>query len=275
MKRKLWGLLWGLAVLIVCQPTLSVAAPKANLWHFWQTSNEQNSHQINHQRWQQLLNQHLVVKPEGHLFNYNEVSASDKQQLARYIEQLSHIDPRQYKKQEQFAYWVNLYNALTVQLVLNNYPVSSIKKLGKGIFSFGPWDDEIIRIAGQAITLNDIEHRILRPIWQDQRIHYVVNCASLGCPDLATQALTADNQEQVLEAATKRFINQAKGVSFSKQGLVLSKIYDWYQVDFGDNETALIQHLQQYAQPALRKQLAQFKGDISYQYDWNLNEVKK
>lgn len=108
------------------------------------------------------------------------MSLASKQQLKRYIQQMASLDPRDYKKQEQFAYWVNLYNALTVQLVLDNYPTSSIKKLGKGFFSFGPWDDDIIRVAGKKLTLNDIEHRILRPIWRDKRIHYVVNCASLG-----------------------------------------------------------------------------------------------
>ncbi|WP_163834138.1 DUF547 domain-containing protein [Spartinivicinus ruber] len=273
IKRWVLPLLWGICILIAYQAPYTYAAPKADLWGFWQTSNEQNRAEINHQPWQQLLDRYLVTSSKGHLINYEKVTATHKQQLNNYIKQLSGIDPRDYNKQQQFAYWVNLYNALTVQLVLNNYPVSSIKKLGKGLFSFGPWDDEIIQIAGQAVTLNDIEHRILRPIWQDPRIHYVVNCASFGCPDLASQALTAANQQQVLKAAAKRFINQTKGVSFTKGELILSKIYDWYQVDFGANEAAVIKHLQQYAKPALHQQLAQYQGNISYQYDWNLNKV--
>ncbi|MCV5656507.1 DUF547 domain-containing protein, partial [Escherichia coli] len=83
---------------------------------------------------------------------------------------------------------------------------TSITKLG-GLFSFGPWDQDVIIINGKSLTLNDIEHRILRPIWQDPRTHYAVNCASLGCPNLQTQAFTAENTQALLESAAKTFIN--------------------------------------------------------------------
>nr|WP_322784257.1 DUF547 domain-containing protein [Photobacterium obscurum] len=209
----------------------------------------------------------MVQQPQQTLFRYRAVSDNDKWELDRYIRTLTAIDPRRYRQDEQFAYWVNLYNALTVQLILDNYPVKSITKLG-GIFSFGPWDGKLVRINGQQLSLNDIEHRILRPIWQDARIHYVVNCASLGCPDLQPQAFTASNSEHLLEQGAKRFINSTKGVRERGNKVQLSSIYDWYSVDFG-TQSDLQRHLNQYrvGKPILLNK-------ISYDYNWTLNEAK-
>lgn len=249
------------------------AAPKADYWAYWDKAT-QSSSKIDHQLWQNFLDQYLVLDKEKNIYLLNYLAAAKQGSLllTDYINQLKRIDPRQYNLNEQFAYWVNLYNALTVKLVLKHYPVTSITKLGEGFFSFGPWDDPIVTISNQSLTLNDIEHRILRPIWQDPRIHYVVNCASIGCPDLQPKALTAKLIEQQLDTAAKRFINQPKGVSWQREELVLSKIYDWYNDDFGRSEAKIIAHLIRYAEKGLGTQLRQYQGDISYQYDWQLNE---
>ncbi|ELR64673.1 Hypothetical protein C942_02244 [Photobacterium marinum] len=244
-----------------------LAAPKADLWPFWQKSNETNTAMIDHSRWQKMLDTYLVELPQQTLFRYHAVSDNDKWELDRYIRQLATIDPRQYSKPEQFAYWVNLYNALTVRLIINNYPIKSITKLG-GFFSFGPWDEELITVAEQALSLNDIEHRILRPIWRDARIHYAVNCASLGCPDLQPVAFTADNTETLLEQAASRFINSPKGVEINGNRIQLSSIYDWYGNDFG-SQRDLQKHLNQY-----RKGQPLQLNNVSYDYNWSLNEAK-
>lgn len=186
-------------------------------------------------------------------------------------------DPRRYKKIEQKAYWINLYNALTVQLILDNYPVKSITKLGEGLFSFGPWDDPAATIRGKTLSLNDIEHKILRPIWKDQRIHYAVNCASYSCPDLSAMAFTANNTEELLEEGASAYINHPRGVGVDGDDLLLSSIFDWYLVDFGDSQETLVQHLKHYAKPALKQKLAAFErngGDIDHDYNWDLNESK-
>ncbi|MBU2709808.1 DUF547 domain-containing protein [Zooshikella harenae] len=250
------------------------AAPKATYWAFWDKAT-QSSHQIDHQLWQSFLDQYLVLDKQKNIYlvNYQAASKKGSLLLSDYIKQLTVIDPRQYNLKEQFAYWVNLYNALTVQLVLKHYPVSSITKLGEGLFSFGPWEDPIVSIVNQSLTLNDIEHRILRPIWQDPRIHYVVNCASIGCPDLQPKALTAQLAEQQLDVAAKRFVNQRKGVSWQEGELLLSKIYDWYSDDFGESEGRVIAHLLRYAEKNLADKLRQYQGDINYQYDWQLNAI--
>ena len=175
---------------------------------------------IDHQAWQQLLDQYLISKGDYTLFKYSSVSEKDKLVLTKYLEKLAKTDPLSFNKAQQYAYWVNLYNAITVKLILDDYPVKSITKLG-GLFSFGPWGDDVITINGKTLTLNDIEHRILRPIWQDPRTHYAVNCASLGCPNLQHKAFTADNTETLLEQAAKSFINSDKGVLLNDNGAQL------------------------------------------------------
>ncbi len=107
------------------------------LWPYWQQSNEANQAQISHQAWQQLLDSYLVIQGENTLFNYRNVAKTDKNKLKQYIQRLATRDPLQYRKAEQYAYWVNLYNALTVDLILDSYPIKSITQLG-GLFRFGP-----------------------------------------------------------------------------------------------------------------------------------------
>ncbi|GLT18211.1 DUF547 domain-containing protein [Vibrio zhanjiangensis] len=256
-----------LSLLLAMISFSTFSAPKSDLWPYWNKSDDASTLVVDHQDWQQLLDQYLVSKGEYTLFKYASVSAKDKQVLANYLERLAKTDPLSLNKAQQYAYWVNLYNAITVQLILDNYPVKSITKLG-GLFSFGPWGDEVITINGKTLTLNDIEHRILRPIWNDPRTHYAVNCASLGCPNLQHKAFTADNTESLLEQAAKSFINSDKGVLVNGNGARLSSIYDWFGEDFGD-KPELIKHLSQY-----RADLGTLDGKISYDYDWSLNDTK-
>lgn len=249
------------------------AAPQSELWTMWDNSDEKNSATVNHQQWQQILDRYLVKQNQNMLFDYSLVTTKDQSQLKQYILFLSALDPRSYNRSEQFAYWVNLYNALTVKLILDNYPLQSITKLG-GFFSFGPWDDKIVTVAKQSLTLNDIEHRILRPIWKDPRIHYVVNCASLGCPNLPSDALNGQNTETVLNRAAKQFINSDKGVRIDDKTLTLSSLYDWYGVDFGSNEQQILQHIDRYREKSTSGEgkLSSWKGKIKYDYDWSLNQ---
>ena len=249
-----------------------LAAPASRYWAMWDKSDQMSIKTIDHQNWQDILDRYLVVSPEGSRFRYSRVSKDDQALLRKYLNILNSTDPRLYNKKEQKAYWINLYNALTIELILEEYPVKSITKLG-GWFSFGPWDKKITEVAGQSLTLNDIEHRILRPQWGDKRIHYAVNCASEGCPDLASEAYTSGNISLLLEKQARRFIQQEKGVVWIDGRLVLSRIYEWYAVDFGSREE-LIRHLKQYASPSQIRKLNKFTGIVDYQYNWNLNELK-
>ncbi|MCG8611837.1 MAG: DUF547 domain-containing protein [Pseudomonadales bacterium] len=264
------------ALLLLVLTTLSAqAAPQSDLLGDWNHSKAQSTATIDHSAWQQFLDRYIDAKhPSGiNSFGYSKVSKQDKRALKKYLGDMQALNPLNYNKAEQKAYWINLYNALTVDLILDHYPVESITDLGKGFFAFGPWDDPIATINKHELTLNNIEHGILRPIWQDKRIHYAVNCASYSCPNLAAKAYTASNTEQLLEQGAKDYINHPRGVRFEDGDLLLSSIYDWYLVDFGDSIPSLLKHLQHYAKPELARQLKSFKGKPDFEYDWQLNEL--
>jgi hypothetical protein len=253
---------------------LVIAAPKSSPLEFWSPGNENNTGVIDHTLWQQILTSYLDDKHQSGInrFDYAAVTTEDRKILSKYLQQLQQLDPREYNRAEQKAYWINLYNALTVELILANYPVLSITKIGKGFFSFGPWDDKLVTIQTQELSLNNIEHGILRPYFNDKRIHYAVNCASISCPNLSRTAYSTANTEQLLEQGARDYINHPRGVSFENDKLKVSSIYHWYKEDFGGDDKSLIAHLLNYAEPELAKRLRNYHGDIEHDYDWSLNQ---
>ncbi|MCV6611014.1 MAG: DUF547 domain-containing protein [Amphritea sp.] len=252
------------------------AAPEAKLWDFWQAHNPASNVQVDHSPWNDWLDRYVVTDDSGlNRIRYDQVKTEDKKLLKQYITSLSNLPVRRYNRDEQQAYWINLYNALTIDVVLDHYPVKSIRdiNISPGLFSRGPWKKKLIAVEQQAVSLDDIEHRILRPIWQDARIHYAVNCASLGCPNLSDQAFTADNTDQLLTQGAIDFINHPRGVSISDGDLEVSSIYDWFKEDFGSSDRNIIRHLLEYAKPELKQQLQSIKRIDDDDYDWNLNGV--
>lgn len=159
-----------------------------------------------------------------------------------------------------------------MKVVLDHYPVKSIRDIKSGWFNPGPWDRKLVTVEEERLTLNDMEHRILRPIFQDNRIHYAVNCASIGCPNLQPEAFTAQNAERLLERGARDHVNHHRGARVEGEKLTLSSIYDWFQVDFGGSEAGVLEHLRTYAAGPLAGALRGIRGKISYQYDWSLNE---
>jgi hypothetical protein len=182
---------------------------------------------------------------------------------------------------EQFAYWINLYNALTVKAVLDHYPVKSIREISLGgsfLPNFitggtGPWQAKLIQIEGEAIALDDIEHRILRPLFKDNRIHYGVNCASIGCPTLMPTPFTAKSLQAMLDRCARLYVNHPRGVRAEAGGLTVSSIYKWYQEDFGGNWQGVLSHLRQYANSTTAHMLAPFATIHGDSYDWQLNDA--
>ncbi len=251
-----------------------IAAPENKPLVFWAGSNENNMTCVDHTTWQILLDTYLDSNhPSGiNRFNYANVNTKDQKALSNYIMQLQQLNPRDLNRAEQKAFWINLYNAVTVELIVKDYPIKSITKLGNSIFAFGPWDDILINIQGQELTLNNIEHGILRPFFNDNRIHYAVNCASISCPNLSATAYTSENTEQLLEQGARQYVNHSRGVSFDKDELIVSSIYHWYKDDFGGNNKSLIEHLIHYAETDLAKELSNYQGGVEHDYDWNLNK---
>ena len=243
----------------------------------WVASNPDNNQTIDHSQWQTVLDKYVRTHESGvNRVDYGAIKNDGSTELKSYVTMLQSIDPRQYNKQEQFAYWVNLYNAATVQLIVDNYPVESIREIKDGFISFGPWGIEWIKVAGVDLSLDDVEHKILRPIWQDNKIHYAVNCASFSCPNLSKTAFTAGNTDEQLATLAAEYINHPRGVQVEKGKLRLSSIYDWYNEDFETNNETLIDHLKTFANPNLKVKLASLKStSFSHDYDWGLNDIDK
>ena len=263
---------WLLILVALCAPTL--AAPKAELWAYWQAQDAASQSTVAHNIWGNFLQKYLVHQDGIALLDYAAIADVDKQSLDDYLALLAETKPRTLNRAEQRAYWINLYNALTVHTVLQHYPIDSIRDISSGLFSFGPWDDKLITVEDKALSLNDIEHRILRPIWQDARLHYAVNCASIGCPNLVLSAYTAANSEEMLDAAAAAYINHSRGVRLQNGRLYVSSIYEWFKEDFGGDDLSVIAHLQHYAEPRLQEQLGKISAISGDDYNWALNDTK-
>lgn len=244
-------------------------------WAFWNDSDEENARSIDHSQWQTILDRYLDAKhPSGiNRFAYKSVIADDQALLANYIEGLEAIDPLEFNRQVQKAYWINLYNALTVKVIIDKKPIYSILTTGKSWLPKGPWDDKIAVVNDESLTLNNIEHNILRPLWQDPRIHFAVNCASLGCPNLQEKAFTQDNIENLMTIAAQEFMSHPRGLKLDRERLTLSSIFEWYQEDFGNNELEMLVNLTAFVSPDIANKIRQYEGKVRYQYDWKLNKL--
>lgn len=251
------------------------AAPSAEGIEFWNVFDEKSQTKIDHSSWQNILDTYLIgVHPSGiNRFKYNSVSADDLSVLNNYVDTLEKTDPRKLNKDEQEVYWINLYNAATVELILKEKPEDSISEIKESFFSlnFGPWGIKILNVVGQKVSLNDIEHGILRPFWQEPRHHFALNCASIGCPNLSKTAFTVKNKEQLLENGAIEFINHERGAKLNKDELILSSIFDWYGSDFGDSEEEVLDYIQSYRLMGAKFDESAIE-DIDYDYDWNLNK---
>jgi hypothetical protein len=265
-----------LFVFILLTISPASAAPSADLWPRWQAHAANDTQVVDYLPWNKLLDMYLVTNhPSGiNRFRYAAVTPADRQKLADFLGYLQQLKVSSLNPKEQKAYWVNLYNALTVKVVLDHYPAKSIMDIdiSPGVFSNGPWDAKLVTIEGEKVSLNDIEHRILRPIFQDNRLHYALNCASLGCPDLQPKAFTAATIEEMLQAAAGTYVNSPRGARLEQGKLYVSSIYKWFQEDFGGASQGVIKHLRQYAEGGLAEALKTYNGGLDDDYDWRLNE---
>lgn len=249
------------------------AAPRAVLWERWADSDDSASLTVDHSLWSGFLATYVIAGDDGiNRVRYGRVSDSDRAALERYLTLLSDTPVGRLSRPEQLAFWINLYNALTVRMVLDNYPVDSIRAIRSGIFSSGPWGRALIAVESVEITLDDVEHRILRPLWRDPRLHYALNCASLGCPNLQRQAFTAGNANTLMNMAARDFVNHPRGVQIDGETAIVSSIYDWFASDFGGDMKSIIAHLTQYADADLAAALKRVT-EFRYGYDWDLNDA--
>jgi len=245
----------------------------AELDERWSQYSETSSEQIDNSGWQLLLEDYLVSDTESgvNLFDYEGLLDDGREPLDDYVSLLKNVDPLTLNRDEQKAYWINLYNALTVQLILDNYPLASITNLGSNPLEFGPWNEPATIINGIELSLNDIEHSIIRPLYDDYRIHFAVNCASIGCPNLATEPFDGTDLDAQLDAAAADYVNHPRGIRFEDSELHLSTLFEWYSDDFGDNQSEVLATLGKHVNADSQTALLQFKDKPVYAYDWGLN----
>ncbi len=208
-----------------------------------------------HSKWNDLLQKY--VSNTGKV-DYKSFK-SDENQLVAYCKDLA-ANPiaSNWSREEKMAYWINAYNAFTIKLILDNYPIASIMDLDGG----KPWDRKWIKLGEKTYSLNQIENEILRPKFKDARIHFAVNCAAKSCPPLLNQAWTATNLESNFQKQTKSFINNGSYNHIKESGAKVSKIFDWYGQDFGDLKGFIN-----------RYSTTKVIGSIEFmEYDWGLNE---
>lgn len=252
------------------------AAPKAEAWPRWEAHHVGSPVRVDHGPWDAFLQKYVVADhPSGiHRVRYAEVGMASKQALEEYLEALQGAPVSELDRAEQLAYWINLYNALTVKVILDHYPVASIRRIdiSPGWFADGPWGARLLTVEGEELSLDDIEHRILRPLWKDPRLHYAVNCASLGCPNLQPEAFTAENAQRLLELGARQYVNHPRGARLEGGMLLVSSIYDWFEADFGGSREGVLAHLRRYAEGDLARGLEGFAGKLKHAYDWSLNE---
>ncbi|WP_171122951.1 MULTISPECIES: DUF547 domain-containing protein [unclassified Ruegeria] len=230
---------------------------------------------VDHIDWTLFLNRYVAPDAQGvNRVAYGQVTQADKVRLDEYLTALQAVDPAALTRDQQLAYWINMYNAVTVDVILENYPVASIRDIKDGPLSIGPWNRPLVMVAGQNLTLNDIEHRIIRPNYAEPRIHYALNCAAVGCPNLMNRAWQAETLERDFAAAEHEYINGPRGVRFNDNGgLILSKIFIWFREDFGPNEQAVLAYIRTVADPDLKTRLQDVRRVSSYKYDWSLNDA--
>ncbi len=222
---------------------------------------------VSHQRWTDLLEKH--VDEDGWVDYPGFIRDSAK--LYEYLALLASHHPNRsnWSSEERKAYWINAYNAFTVQLICRHYPVEGIKKIKAGIpFVNSVWDIKFIEIEGQTYDLNNLEHGILRKKFRDPRIHFALNCASVSCPRLRGSAFTADSLDAQLDEAGRQFLSEDLRNRIRSDSLNISSIFKWYKGDFVSQDQSLIDFLNQFAPVKISPD-----AEIEYlDYDWRLNQ---
>lgn len=218
--------------------------------------------------------------------NVDYKGLTEETKLTEYLDLLSNVNPSKLESdQEKIAFWINVYNAFTIKAIVDNYPVESINDLHSGgriighIFSTTVWDDDFIEINKKEYSLNDVEHKILRKEFKEPRIHFAIVCASISCPQLRHEAYVADKLEDQLQDQTIQFFADMTKNKIDEKSKIayLSKILDWFEEDFGENDKEVLMFVSKYLNSKLSSKINEDIDNWSIEYldyDWGLNELK-
>lgn len=251
--------------------------PDAKALKFWNDFEPDSIMQVNHDQWQGLLTKYLDDQHASGInrFDYASVSSDDRQTLKGYLDYLQLLEPRQLNEQEAKAYWLNLYNAALVDDIVDAYqsdPIDSVRELRSGAFRSWPWTRNAVEVLLQKLSLSDIEHNIIRPVFKDPRVHYALAKGSLGGGSLLKTAFNGDNNEALLIQAEKDYLSHPRGVQFGPDAstATLSSIFEWYAADFANNQDELIAYLSEHVSEDAQASLLLVE-QLQYDYDWSLN----
>ncbi len=226
-----------------------------------------NGDELLHSSWSELLGAHV----NNGVVDYLGMK-KDEKKLDAYLDGLDAANPDSFRREDRLALYINAYNAYTVKLILDNFkdgkPVSSIKKLG-GFFT-GPWKVDFCRIGGELLSLDNIEHDIIRPLFKDPRVHFAINCAAKSCPPLISTAYEGILLNEQLDRNAVAFINNKNYNYLNGTTLHVSKIFKWFSEDFGDDIAGFFKKT---ARGELKRELETLESfQISFlAYDWSLN----
>ena len=277
---------WVMAAFLAVSLTTVASASAEDITKTFKAHAATSADAVDHGAWNGLLTKYVTTGEDGiNRVDYAAWKATGHAALKTYLTKLQSLDPRKLNRAEQFAYWANLYNAKTIDVVLDQYPVDSIREItiNEGLLGFlkksvgagGPWKAKIIKVAGHDLSLDDVEHTIMRPIFKDPRVHYAVNCASYGCPNLLHEAFTGVKLNEQLDNNAKAYINHPRGIDVQGSSVKASTIYQWFQADFGGTEAGVLDHVRKYASNDLKAKLKDKDSIASYDYDWSLNSTQR
>ena len=230
-----------------------------------------------HKAWDALLKKNVVVLQDGKASQVR-YAGLERPVLKQYLGSLSAVKAEEFaawSRAQQMAFLINAYNAFTVEKILMRYPdIRSIWDFGK--FFGNPFRDEFFSLLGRKASLDWIEHETLRPKYRDARVHYAVNCASVGCPMLREEAYVADRLERQLDEQAARFLSDRTRNRLAAGRLEVSKIFDWFKEDFEPREKYFARYATLLADdPAQQKRVAEGRAPLAFlDYDWSLNDAK-
>ncbi len=223
-----------------------------------------------HAKWDEILKSHTVKEHSQVFFNYAKLKAKDIE-FSKYLVELESVTKKEFEgftNDQKLAFWINVYNAYTVKLIIKNYPLKSIKDIGS--FFMSAWKMEFFKIFGKKMTLDAVEHDNIRKHFKEPRIHFAVNCASIGCPSLLPEAFEFSKLESQLENAANNFVNNKNKNFYDRETktLYLSKIFKWYGADFN----AKYKGARNFVRKKLKLKKSQVKEYKFLDYNWDLNK---
>ncbi|HUY90112.1 MAG TPA: DUF547 domain-containing protein [Pirellulales bacterium] len=259
-------------------PSLLSAGDKITLGKQFPAAKRVSFDQIDHAAWNKLLERYC--DPQG-MVDYTgwKASSPDRQSLEKYLASLSQADvAKPAAREAKLAFWINAYNAVTVEGILREYPTSSIRNHTAKVFGYNIWDDLLLTVGSQSYSLNQMEHEVLRKMG-DPRIHFAIVCASVGCPPLRDEAYVADRIDEQLTDNAKRFFgNPAKFQAEPRSRKIsVSPILKWFADDFGADQAAQMRTIAPFLPDKASQQLARSgQASVEYlDYDWSLNDQAK